>query len=171
MYSDLKSEEEDSINDADSRYSKPCFNLICGSTEGNGNCHPSSMAGFGHWCISAANLLPELPDNVVQYSLADFGEVKGTVSNRNFWCQHYQYKVSNVSGGVVHPLHHTARHDTLHTLHLDEIFTDRTHQDIMSVRLLSTEYKLLQAFTWSSSLPHSFNVATAIWCLSVLWPL
>jgi hypothetical protein len=94
-----------------------------------------------------ANLLPELPDSVVQYSLADFGDVKGTVSKRNVWCQHYQYKVSNVSGGVVHPLHHTARHDTLYTLHPDEIFSDRTNQDIKSVCLLNTEHKLLQAFT------------------------
>ena len=84
MYSDLKSEEQDSINDTNRRYSKACCNQTCGSTEGNGYCHPSSMAGFGHCCIRVANLLPELPDNVVQYSLAHFGEVKGTVSKRNF---------------------------------------------------------------------------------------
>lgn len=151
MYWDLKSEEQGSINDANRRYSKACFNQICESTEGNGYCHPSSMVGFGHWCIRVANLLAELPDNAVQYSLAHFGEVKGTVSKRNFWYQHYQYKISIVSGDVGHPLYHTAWHDTLHTLHLDEIFLDRTHQDIMSVCILSTEYKLLQAFTWSSS--------------------
>jgi hypothetical protein len=40
--------EQDSINDANRRYSKACFNQICGCTEGNGYCHPSSVANFGH---------------------------------------------------------------------------------------------------------------------------